>query len=150
MQAVGVAKGIQFLNKDEVVYVSSGEGATSQGDFHEAINFACLHTLPVIFVIQDNGWAISVPVKEQTAGGTIVKMARGYEGLDVFDIDGCDYEQVTQTLSTAVSKARQGKGPSLVVAKVPCLGPHSNSDDPNKYREKECLEREKLKIPFLV
>lgn len=148
LQAVGVAKGVQFLGKDEVVYVSAGEGATSQGDFHEAMNFACLHKLPLVFVIQDNGWAISVPVKDQIAGGTIVKMARGYEGLRVFDIDGCNYEETTQALQEAVLKAREGKGPSLVVAKVPRLGPHSNSDDPSKYREKECLEIEKAKDPI--
>lgn len=148
LHAVGVAKGVQILGQDDVVYVSAGDGATSQGDFHEAVNFACLHRLGVVFVIQDNGWAISVPVAEQTAGGTIAKLARGYEGLTVFDIDGCDYEVLAAALEESVSKARAGGGPSLVVAKVPRLGPHSNSDDPTKYRDKESLESEKLLDPI--
>lgn len=148
LQAVGVAKAIQLANKDEVVYVSAGDGATSQGDFHEALNFACLHRLSIIFVIQDNGWAISVPVKDQTAGGTIVKMAQGYEGISVFDVDGCNYEELSTALSTAVAKGRAKEGPSLIVAKVPRIGAHSSSDDPSKYKEKECIEEEKAKDPI--
>ncbi len=148
LQAVGVAKGVQFLGRDDVVYVSGGDGSTSQGDFHEALNFSCLHRLGVVFVIQDNGWAISVPLHEQTAGGSIAKMARGYEGLSVFEIDGCDFEQTSQALKKAVEKARRCEGPSLVVAKVPRLGPHSNSDDPSKYQDKACIENEKAKDPI--
>jgi len=147
LQAVGVAKGIQLTGKDEVVYVSAGEGATSQGDFHEALNFSCIHKLGVIFVIQDNGWAISVPQKEQTAGGSIAPIARGYEGLSVFEVDGCDFEETSKAAKEAVEKARSGNGPSLIVAKVPRIGPHSNSDDPLKYREKVCLDSEKAKDP---
>lgn len=148
LQAVGVAKGIQFSKKDEVVYVSAGEGATSQGDFHEALNFSCLHRLGIIFVIQDNGWAISVPVTEQTAGGTIVSMARGYQGLDVHDIDGCDYEEVSLAVKQAVDKARMGNGPSLIVAKVPRIGPHSSSDDPKKYKDEECVAQDLARDPI--
>jgi 2-oxoisovalerate dehydrogenase E1 component len=148
LQAVGVAKGVQLKGLDEVVYVSAGEGATSQGDFHEALNFSCIHKLGVIFVIQDNGWAISVPQKEQTAGGSIVPIARGYEGLSVFEVDGCDFEKTSHAFEEAVSKARAGEGPSLIVAKVPRIGPHSNSDDPLKYREKVCLDSEKAKDPL--
>jgi 2-oxoisovalerate dehydrogenase E1 component len=148
LHAVGVAKAVQISGRDEVVYVSAGDGATSQGDFHEALNFSCIHRLGVIFMIQDNGWAISVPVSEQTAGGTIVKLARGYEGLSVFDADGCDYEQMSSALNEAVSKARAGNGPSIIVAKVPRLGPHSNSDDPGKYRDKEAMECEKKNDPI--
>ncbi len=148
LQAVGVAKGVQLAGRDEVVYVSAGDGATSQGDFHEALNFACLHKLAVIFVIQDNGWAISVPVKDQTAGGSIVHMARGYEGLTVHDIDGCDYEQVSKALKAAVDKGRAKQGPSLVVAKVPRIGAHSSSDDPAKYKETEITLEEKERDPI--
>ncbi|MBI2743708.1 MAG: MFS transporter [Chlamydiales bacterium] len=150
LQAVGVAKGVQLAGHDEVVYVSAGDGATSQGDFHEALNFSCIHRLPVIFVIQDNGWAISVPVAEQTAGGSIVKMARGYEGLSVFDVDGCNFEQLSTALASAVSKGRAGEGPSLVVAKVPRLGAHSSSDDPTKYKESHQSEAEKARDPILL
>jgi 2-oxoisovalerate dehydrogenase E1 component len=148
LQAVGVAKSIQLLNRNEVVYVSGGDGSTSQGDFHEALNFACIHKLPVIFVIQDNGWAISVPSHEQTAGGTIVKMARGYEGLSVFDVDGTSYEALSEAALTAVTKGREGQGPSLIVAKVPRIGAHSSSDDPGKYQTEEqkqaCLAQDPL------
>ncbi len=148
LQAVGVAKAVQLAGKDDVVYVSAGDGATSQGDFHEAINFACLHRLSVIFVIQDNGWAISVPVRDQTAGGTIVKMAQGYEGLSVFDVDGCNYEELSRALSQAVAKGRAKEGPSLVVAKVPRIGAHSSSDDPSKYKDKQCIDEEKSRDPL--
>ncbi len=148
LQAVGVAKGVQFIGHDDVVYVSAGEGATSQGDFHEALNFSCIHKLGVIFVIQDNGWAISVPQKEQTAGGNIAPVGRGYKGLSVFEVDGCDYEGTSHAFKEAVHKARSKEGPSLIVAKVPRIGPHSNSDDPLKYREKMCLDSEKAKDPI--
>jgi 2-oxoisovalerate dehydrogenase E1 component len=148
LQAVGVAKAVKLSGSDEVVYVSAGDGATSQGDFHEAINFACLHQLSIIFVIQDNGWAISVPVCDQTAGGTISKMAQGYEGLLVKEIDGCNYEEVSKALSEAVAKGRARQGPSLIVAKVPRIGPHSSSDDPSKYKSAECIAQDKLKDPL--
>ncbi len=148
LQAVGVAKSAQLRGAQEVVYVSAGDGATSQGDFHEALNFASIHRLPLVFVIQDNGWAISVPSHEQTAGGTIVKMARGYEGLSVHDVDGCDYVETAQALHQAVSKARAGEGPSLVVAKVPRIGSHSSSDDPKKYKTEEVIAEEKSRDPI--
>ena len=148
LQAVGVAKAAQFRNTDEVVYVSAGDGATSQGDFHEAINFAVLHRLSVIFVIQDNGWAISVPVKDQTAGGNIAKMASGYEGLSVFDVDGCNYDEISGAMQAAVSRGREGAGPSLIVAHVPRIGAHSSSDDPSKYKSLQCIEEEKAKDPI--
>ncbi len=148
LQAVGVAKAVQLSGKDEVVYVSGGDGSTSQGDFHEALNFSCLHRLGIVFVIQDNGWAISVPVQDQTAGGTIAKLGHGYEGLSVFEIDGCDYEEVSDAMARAVAKARSGNGPSLIVAKVPRLGAHSSSDDPSKYKDQACVDAEKLRDPL--
>ncbi|NGX59445.1 MAG: 2-oxoisovalerate dehydrogenase subunit beta [Chlamydiae bacterium] len=150
LQAVGVAKGIQISKKEEIVYVSGGDGSTSQGDFHEALNFSSIHKLPVIFVIQDNGWAISVPTAEQTAGGSIAKMASGYEGLDVHEIDGCNFEEVSTAISSAAHKARSGEGPSLIVAKIPRLGPHSSSDDPKKYKEESALEEEKTRDPIPI
>jgi 2-oxoisovalerate dehydrogenase E1 component len=150
LQAVGVAKAARLAGKNEVVYVSGGDGSTSQGDFHEALNYACIHRLSVLFVIQDNGWAISVPSREQTAGASIAKVGRGYEGLSVFDIDGCDFLQVSKALREAVKKGRALEGPSLIVAKVPRLGPHSNSDDPKKYRKKEEEENAKLRDPILL
>lgn len=149
LQAVGTAKSAQLRGANEVIYVSAGDGATSQGDFHEALNFSCIHNLPIVFVIQDNGWAISVPVSEQTAGGTIAKMARGYEGLAVFECDGCDYLQTQSALAKAVAKARTGSGPSLIVAKVPRIGPHSSSDNPKKYKSDQLISDEKSRDPLL-
>ncbi len=149
LQAVGLAKSIVLRNAEEVVYVSGGDGSTSQGDFHEALNFSCIHNLPVIFVIQDNGWAISVPVSEQTAGANSAKLGKGYEGLAVFEVDGCDYVQTSESLNAAVSKARSGNGPSLVVAKVPRIAAHSSSDDPKKYKSEELLENTKKKDPII-
>jgi len=148
LQAVGVAKALQLQGKNDIVYVSGGDGSTSQGDFHEALNFACLHRLNTLFVIQDNGWAISVPVCDQTAGGSFAQMGRGYEGLSVFDIDGCDFEQVSKALTASVNKGRNNRGPSLIVAKVPRLGPHSSSDDPSKYKNAEIIAEEKEKDPL--
>jgi 2-oxoisovalerate dehydrogenase E1 component len=148
LQAVGVAKTIKSEGKDEVVYVSSGDGATSQGDFHEALNFACVYQLAVIFVIQDNDWAISVPAEEQTAGTSIAKRAKGYSDLLVLEIDGCDYEQVAGALTQAIEKARAQQGPSLLVAKVPRIGPHSNSDDPKKYKTEAHFREDQERDPL--
>jgi 2-oxoisovalerate dehydrogenase E1 component len=148
LHAVGVAKGIKLQGKDEVVYVSGGDGSTSQGDFHEALNFSTLHKLPVIFVIQDNGWAISVPVESQTSGGSIAKVAAGYEGLFLCDIDGTDYEMVSEAFEAAVLRGRSGEGPSLIVAKIPRIGPHSSSDDPQKYKTNDDLEEDLVRDPM--
>lgn len=148
LQAVGVAKGIQLSGKDEVVYVSAGDGATSQGDFHEALNFASLHKLAVIFVIQDNGWAISVPIEEQTAGGSVVQIAQGFPGLAVFDVDGCNFEELSKAMHSAVEKGRTGQGPSVIVAKVPRIAAHSSSDDPAKYKDAETIAEEKSRDPI--
>jgi 2-oxoisovalerate dehydrogenase E1 component len=148
LQAVGMAKSAQLRGEKEVVYVSGGDGSTSQGDFHEALNFSCIHKLPLLFVIQDNGWAISVPAEEQTAGASIAKMTSGYEGLSIFEVDGCDYLQTNEALQSAVQKARSGEGPSLLIAKVPRIGPHSSSDDPKKYKTDEALAEEKNRDPI--
>jgi len=148
LHAVGVAKAARLAGSDEVVYVSGGDGSTSQGDFHEALNYACIHELGVIFVIQDNGWAISVPTAEQTAGGSITQMAQGYDNLTVHDIDGGDYNQITKALDCAVQKGRALKGPSLIVAKVPRIGPHSSSDDHKKYKSEADLEEDQQRDPI--
>lgn len=150
LQAAGLAKGIKLQNKDEVVYVSSGDGATSQGDFHEALNFSCIHNLPVIFVIQDNKWAISVPQKEQTAGCSIAKIAKGYEGLQVLEVDGTDYIQLATAAKKAIDKARNNEGPSVIVTHVARWNPHTNSDDPRKYKDEKTIEEEKKKDPVIL
>lgn len=148
LQATGLAKAARLAKTDEVVYVSGGDGSTSQGDFHEALNYACLHKLGVIFVIQDNGWAISVPVADQTAGGSIARIAKGYAGLSVHEIDGCDYLAIAQALKSAIQKGRRSEGPTLIVAKVPRLGAHSSSDDPKKYKTDEDFAEDQLRDPI--
>lgn len=148
LQAVGVAKGARLAGTDEVVYVSGGDGSTSQGDFHEALNYSCLHKLGIIFVIQDNGWAISVPVEDQTAGGSIAHMAGGYSGLTVHEIDGCDYTAISSALTDAIDKGRKLEGPTLIVAKVPRIGAHSSSDDPKKYKNADHAEKDQMRDPI--
>ena len=145
LHAVGRAWAIKNLGKDEVVYVSFGDGATSQGDFHESLNFASIHKLPVIFVVQNNGLAISVQPHEQSAGGTMIDVARGYEGLEVHDVDGTDQEALSKAMESAVKRGRGQEGPSLIMAHVPRLGSHSNSDDPRKYGLTIDWERDPIK-----
>jgi len=149
LHATGRALGVKFDGFDEVVYVSAGDGATSQGDFHEALNFASIHKLPVIFVIQDNHLAISVSSKEQTSGGSIAKMAQGYNDLSIYDIDGTDIEQTTSAMENAIFKARNKLGPSLIVASVPRINSHTCSDDQCKYRKKEEIEEDEKRDPIV-
>lgn len=133
MAAVGIAQGVSLQGKDEVVYVSGGDGSTSEGIFHEALNYAGLHRLPVIFVVHDNGWAISVPVAEQTAGGSVAQAFANRPGVAVFEVDGCSYRALDDRMEEAVRRARSGGGPSALFCRVPRLASHSNSDDPRKY-----------------
>ncbi len=149
LHAVGVAKGLQIQRREEVVYVSAGDGASSQGDFHEALNFSALHKLGVIFSIQDNGLAISVPQCEQTAGGSLASIFSSYEGLWVQEVDGCDYIALKEAFAKAALLARTDQGPSLIVSKVPRMGPHSNSDDPAKYLSAEQMQEALQKDPIL-
>ncbi len=132
----------------EVTVVGSGEGTTSQGDFHEALNWASRDKLPVIFLVEDNGYAISVPVVEQTAGGDVANLGRGYANLDTVTVDGCDFVASFQVLASAVARARRGDGPTLVVAKTVRLLPHSSSDDQRKYRGEAELSAERARDPI--
>ena len=148
LQAVGVALAAKKEGTDEVVYVSSGEGATSEGEFFEAINWAAREALPVIFFVQDNRLAISVPVENQTAGGSVYDVVSGFKGLERFDVDGSNYLEVVSAMQKAVERGRKGEGPSLIHANVVRLLPHSSSDDQLKYRAKEDVERDKSKDPL--
>jgi 2-oxoisovalerate dehydrogenase E1 component len=149
LQGTGCALGALKEKKDEVVYVSSGEGTTSQGDFHEALNWATRDKLPVIFVIQNNKFAISVPIAEQMAGKSVYKLGAGYEGLNRFRVDGTDIFGSLKTMQNAVDLARKGKGPSLIEADTVRLFPHSSSDSQKKYRSLEELEEDKTKDPII-
>ena len=139
LQAVGVAMGMKKRGSEEVVYVSSGEGTTSQGDFHEALNWASREKLPIIFFIEDNKYAISVHISEQTSGGSVYNMTRGYEGLSRYKMDGTDFTSSNNLMKEVIGRVRLGEGPALVEAECVRLLPHSSSDDQRKYRPEEEL-----------
>lgn len=151
LQAVGTALAFQKIGENRIVYVSSGDGTTSQGEFHEAVNWASREKLPVIFVIQNNGWAISVPVQNQTAGkdSSIVEMMKGYENLLRIKFDGTDYVESWEVAQKAYQYAESGKGPVLLEAEVVRLLSHSSSDDQGKYRPKDSLEADLKRDPIL-
>jgi len=149
LPAVGVGLGLQRSENDAYVYCSCGDGATSQGDFHEALNWAARAAAPVLFVVQDNGYAISVPVKDQTAGGSAFKLARGYEGLARIKVDGTDFFETYAAAKAAIDHIRAGNGPVCLVADLVRLLPHSSSDNHAKYRTPEELEAERREDPIL-
>ena len=149
LQAVGAAFAIQKDKLNSVVYVSSGDGTTSQGDFHEALNWASREKSPVIFHIENNGYAISVPLSEQTSGESIYGITSGYENLDRISIDGTNYFESVIAFNKAIDRARKGKGPTVIESKVVRLLPHSSSDDHRKYRSEKEIEEDKLKDPIV-
>jgi 2-oxoisovalerate dehydrogenase E1 component len=122
---------------DEITYVSLGEGATSEGEFWEALNSACTKNLPVIFLVEDNGYAISVPVEVQTPGGDISRLVRSFPGLYVDSIDGTDFFASLRAMREAVDYVRTRKGPAFVHARVIRPYSHSLSDDEVFYRPTE-------------
>ena len=150
LQAVGCAMSRQWENDHEIVYVSSGEGSTSEGEFHEALNWASREKLPIIFHIQDNEYAISVHVSEQTSGSSVFSMVNGYDNLSRYEVDGTNFFETDLAFREAIERARQGKGPSVIVSNVVRLLSHSSSDDQKKYRKKEDLDKDKNRDPLLV
>lgn len=144
LHAIGCAHASRYLDRksQDVTLVSSGEGATSEGEFWEAVNLACLHRYPVIFLIQDNGFAISVPVEHQTPGGNISRVLAGMPGLLRLEVDGLDFRASYQTLSEAVAHCREGLGPVLVHATVIRPYSHSLSDDEKLYKTAALREQE--------
>ena len=145
---VGFGFAIQQRDEDNYVYISCGEGATSQGDFHEALNWAAREQAPALFFVQDNKYAISVPIEEQTAGGTPYKLAAGYEGLSRMRVDGTDFFASASAAKAAIEHIRNGGGPVCLVADVVRLLPHSSSDDHKKYRPPEELEADRKIDPI--
>ena len=149
LQAVGCAMVCKMGKTKEVVYVSAGEGTTSQGDFHEALNWASNAKAPVIFHIQDNEYAISTHRSEQTAN-SIYDMTSGYGNLSRYDVDGTDFFETSLAFKEAVQRARRNKGPSIIVTHVVRLLPHSSSDDQRKYRDEKALNNDLKKDPLLI
>jgi 2-oxoisovalerate dehydrogenase E1 component len=159
LQAVGSAESSmrarlleisEGFENDEVTYVSTGDGTTSEGEFWESLNSACNLKLPVVYVVEDNGYAISVPVEVNTAGGSISKLVRSFPGLLVEEVDGCDFVASYEVMRRAVAYARKRKGPALVHAKVIRPYSHSLSDDEVMYRPQEERDADAARDPITV
>jgi 2-oxoisovalerate dehydrogenase E1 component len=133
---------------DEIVYVSAGDGATSEGEFWESLNAACAKKLPLLYLIEDNGYAISVPVEVQTAGGSISKLVRGFPGLHLAQCDGTDPLESYAVCKEAVDYCRQRRGPALIHANVIRHYSHSLSDDEKLYKTAEEREEEAHRDPL--
>src|SRR5438094_6137432 len=148
LPAVGMAKALKNDGSDAIVYVSSGEGAASEGEFFEAVNWATREELPVLFVIQNNGYAISVPQNAQTTSD-VHRIAAGY-GLPSYHVDGTWYESMYKVMPPVIQRMREGGGPALIEAEVVRLDSHSSSDDQAKYRSEEELARTRDRDPIVL
>jgi 2-oxoisovalerate dehydrogenase E1 component len=133
---------------DEIVYVSSGDGATSEGEFWESLNTACTKKLPLFYLVEDNGYAISVPVEVQTAGGSISKLAMGFPGLHIAECDGTDPLESYAVCKAAIDYCRQRRGPALVHAHVTRPYSHSLSDDEKLYKSADERDEEARRDPL--
>ena len=145
--AVGLAYAAQYRRDEVVVMTYFGDGATSEGDFHEALNFAGVWHVPVVFVCQNNQWAISVPLKKQTHSRTIAEKALAY-GFPGVQVDGNDVLAVYAASRQAVERARAGEGPTLIECVTYRLGMHTTADDPTKYRSEEEVREWERKDPL--
>ncbi|EOL42730.1 branched-chain alpha-keto acid dehydrogenase, E1 component, alpha subunit [Enterococcus phoeniculicola] len=145
--ATGVAYSAQLEKSDFVTLTTTGEGSANQGEVQEAMNFAGVKKLPVIFVVENNDYAISVPIKEQYANEKMSDRAHGY-GFEGITVDGNDFTEVYLTFKKAVEDARSGKGPKLIELMVSRLTSHSADDDQNVYRSKEEIEEMKKHDPL--
>jgi len=140
LHAVGAAMAAQRLTEDSVTVAFLGDGATSEGDAHEALNLAAVYQAPCVFFVQNNQWAISVPVSRQMAAPSIAHRAIGY-GMPGIRVDGNDVLACFAVVAEAAQRAREGGGPTLIEAITYRLGPHTTSDDPTRYRSQEEVDR---------
>jgi pyruvate dehydrogenase E1 component alpha subunit len=146
-QAVGVARAMQIRGEKHVAAAWFGDGTTSEGDFHVAMNFAGVWKAPCVFICSNNQWAISVPLHQQTASEGIAVKAEAY-GFEGVAVDGNDVLAVYKVVRDAVAKARAGGGPTLIEAVTYRMGPHSSSDDPTRYRPSAEVEEWRRRDPI--
>jgi pyruvate dehydrogenase E1 component alpha subunit len=140
LHATGMADALRRKGEDGVVMALVGDGATSEGDFHEALNFAAVFRAPVVFLIQNNQYAISVPLDKQTAAPALAYKGVGY-GVRSEQVDGNDLVAVLSVLKAAVEHARSGQGPFLVEAHTYRMDGHTNADDPGRYRDDDEVQQ---------
>lgn len=144
---MGIAWGCKLRAQGQVAAVFCGDGATSEGDFHEAMNFAGVYNLPMIMIVQNNHWAISIPRSAQTASQTIAQKAIAY-GFDGIQVDGNDMLAMIVAMREAVDKARTGGGPTMIEAVTYRLAMHTTADDPKKYRKEEEVKQWEPRDPL--
>ncbi len=149
VHASGIGLAIKLRKEDRVVLTTIGEGATSQGEWYEGVNWAAVHRLPVIFMVQNNQYAISVPPELQMAVPSSADKACGL-GLPGEMVDGTDVFSVFTAVSKAVERARKGEGPTLIEARMYRITPHSSDDDDRTYRSREEVEDHKKRDPLLL
>lgn len=147
--AVGIALAGRMDGKDLVALVTFGEGSSNQGDFHEGANFAGVHKLPVIFMCENNKYAISVPYEKQVACEKVSDRAIGY-GMPGYTVDGNDPLEVYRIVKEAADRGRRGEGPTLIEAITYRLTPHSSDDDDRSYRAPDELAAAKTKDPIIT
>lgn len=147
--AVGTALAGKMQKEDFITFVTLGEGSSNQGDFHEGMNFAGVHKLPTIVMVENNKYAISVPYDRQVAAKNVSDRAIGY-GMPGFTVDGTDPLEVFKVVKEAADRARSGEGPTLVETVCYRLTSHSSDDDQRQYRTKEELEEQKGKDPIVL
>jgi len=147
--AVGIALAGKMEKKDLVTFVTFGEGSSNQGDFHEGANFAGVHKLPVIFMCENNKYAISIPVEKQLACKNVSDRAIGY-GMPGYTIDGNDPLAVYKAVKEAADRGRRGEGPTLIETVSYRLTAHSSDDDDRVYRDKEEVEEAKKKDSIIT
>ena len=146
--AVGIALAGKMAKKDLVTFVTFGEGSSNQGDFHEGANFAGVHKLPVIFMVENNKYAISVPIEKQLACEKVSDRAIGY-GMPGFTVDGNDPLEVYKVVKEAADRGRRGEGPTLIETVSYRLTPHSSDDDDRTYRAQAEVAKAKTNDPIL-
>jgi pyruvate dehydrogenase E1 component alpha subunit len=148
IHAVGLGWAAKYRQKDDVAMTFFGDGATSHGDFHEGLNFAAVFQVPVIFVCQNNHWAISIPRSKQTRSKTLAQKAFAY-GMQGIQVDGNDILAVYEAAREAVARARNGDGPTLIECVTYRLMMHTTADDPKRYRSDEEVEQWRRRDPLI-